>query len=133
MCFGLLVFAGSLCLSVLWLTGFWMLVSMPRFLASAAASLQPLTILQCFKTLGSKLFDGLMVCWVCVVWFVIYEKIVLKRVRAHWVLSAGFLAFGETDLRVLVPKCVIWHWLHFGFVGDPGTLLGHWGAEGRTL
>ena len=35
----------------------------------------------------------------------------------------------------LVRKPVIWHawWLHFGVLAEPGTILGHWGAQQRTL
>ena len=34
-----------------------------------------------------------------------------------------------------MPNLDIWHaWcLHFGVRGDPGTILGHWGAQERTL
>ena len=40
--------------------------------------------------------------------------------------------------RILVfsgRKPVIWHdwWLHFGVLGDPGPILGHWGTQQRTL
>ena len=38
-------------------------------------------------------------------------------------------------LAPLVPQLVMWHaqWLHFGVLGDPGVILGHWGAQERTL
>ena len=38
-------------------------------------------------------------------------------------------------LAFLVPKPVIWHawWLHFGILGEPGPILGHWGAQERAL
>ena len=38
-------------------------------LVFAAASPQPLTLAQCFKTLGSDRFGGLLVCWALIVWF----------------------------------------------------------------
>ena len=40
-------------------------------------------------------------------------------------LDAGFLPFSRTDLRFLVPERVIWQvrCLHFGVLGDPGTIL----------
>ena len=43
--------------------------------------------------------------------------------------------FLQTDLRFLVPKLVIWHvrGLRAGVLWDPGTILGHWGAQERTV
>ena len=70
----------------------------------------------------------------------------LKYVLARKLLDAGFLACLQTDLRFMVSMRVIWHaWcLYFGVLGDPGTILepfwddpgtilGHWGAQGTTL
>ena len=95
------------------------------FLVFAAASLQPLTVLQSFKALSSELFDGLLLCWVCVVWLLFYDIPLLKFTLARWFLGIGFLAFSQTDLRILVPR-VIWYacCLCFGVLGDPGTILG---------
>ena len=49
--------------------------------------------------------------------------------------DCGFLAFLQTDLRLLVPEHVIWHaWcLQLGVLRDLGTILGHWGAQERAL
>ena len=46
----------------------------------------------------------------------------------HGDLGADVVSFGT-------PKRVIWHaWcLHVGVLGDPGTILGHWGTQERTL
>ena len=54
---------------------------------------------------------------------------------AHCSKIADSWHFCKLILAFLVPKLVIWHarCLHFGVAGDPGTILGHWGAQERTL
>ena len=54
---------------------------------------------------------------------------------AHCSRIADSLDCCKRILEFLVPKPVIWHawWLHFGVLGDPGAILGHWGAQERTL
>ena len=55
---------------------------------------------------------------------------------AVWVPDAAFTAFLQADLRFMVPMHV-WHawrlYFDFGVLGDPGTILGHWGAQEGTL
>ena len=101
------------------------IVSRPFCWAFAAASVQPLTIAHCFKTLGSDRFDGLLVCWVFVVWFLFYSVPLLKCLLARWLLAVGCLAFLQTYLRFLVPEVVISHacCLHFRILGNSGTTL----------
>ena len=50
------------------------------------------------------------------------------RIADYWHCCKRILAF-------LVPRLVIWHagWLNVGVLGVPGTILGHWGAQQRTL
>ena len=62
-------------------------------LAFAAASLQPLRVAHCFKTLGSNRFDGLLACWVFVVWVVFYQIPSLKYALTRWLMDAVYSAF----------------------------------------
>ena len=41
----------------------------------------------------------------------------------------------HVDLGISVSKLVTWHawWLHFGVLGNLGAILGHLGAQERTL
>ena len=50
------------------------------------------------------------------------------RIADSWHYCKRILAF-------LVRTPVIWHawWFHFGVRGNPRTILGHWGAQQRTL
>ena len=49
---------------------------------------------------------------------------------AHCFRIADSLHCCKRVLVFLERKLVIWHdwWLHFGVLGDPGPILGHWGA-----
>ena len=53
---------------------------------------------------------------------------------AHCSQFADFLHCCKLILAFLVLETVIWHTrcLHFGVLGDSGTMLGHWGAQERT-
>ena len=51
--------------------------------AFAAASSHPLTLAQCFATLGSDRFGGLLGCWVSVVWFLFCSISLLKCMLAR--------------------------------------------------
>ena len=98
------------------------------FFVFAAASLQPLTIAHCFTALGYERLDGLLVCWVCVVFSVLLNS---SAEMCAGLLGSGcwiLIIFLQIDHRLLVPKRVIWHacCLHFGVLGEPETILGHW-------
>ena len=60
------------------------------YLALAAASLQPVTFAHCFKTIGSTRSDGLLGCWVFVVWslLVIFLCWNVCWLAGFWVLDA---------------------------------------------
>ena len=48
-------------------------------------------------------------------------------------LGLQILGIVEPDLGILgAQTCHAW-WLNFGVLGDPGTILGHQGAQQRTL
>ena len=127
-------FASSLCCDVCWLPSVWMLVSC-HFLACAAASLLPLTIAHCFKTLGSNRFDGFL--WNCrffVAWSLLYDFSLLECVLARWLLdvsSQSNLLFPKQKTVVMfgARNCdlgglVLPFWFsedHFDTLGDRGS------------
>ena len=97
-------------------------------------------------------------------WHLWYTNLPFRMIGSFTLVSWGTLSFfwdnrehnnGHFEVQawistdfwwILLPMGVIWHaWcLHFGVLGDPGTILGrswddpgtilgHWRAQGRTL
>ena len=68
-----------------------------------------MTIPHCFKTLLSKRFDGLLVCWVCVVWFSFYQIPLLKRLLASgcWILGTFAIRSETSGIRTCHLPCLL--------------------------
>ena len=131
-------FANTVCRSVCWLIGFWMLVSMPLFWYLQLPRYSP-RVAHCFETLGSDRFDGFnsLVGFRCLVFLLSSSSAEMcagslaPRCRILCIIATRSWVYGAHGCHVacLVPLL----WRVGGPWDDPGTNLGQWKAQGRDL
>ena len=88
--------------------------------------------------LGNILIS-LLACWVLLSGFCFAGTLRFECVLARWLLDAGILGIFATRSQVYgahgchLACLVSLLWRPGGPWDDPGTILGHWRAQGRTL